>query len=68
MGRARDEIDGSVEGNPIDAVLRGALLARHTCTLVATSDGYFTKQELDEHRWFVAMTERVGWRAPRIAP
>jgi acarbose 7IV-phosphotransferase len=30
-----------------DAVLRGELLARHTCTLVATSDGFLTRGELD---------------------
>lgn len=31
-----------------DAVLRGELLARHTCTLVATSDGFLTRQQLDD--------------------
>ena len=31
-----------------DAVLRGQILARHTCTLVATSDGFLTRRELDE--------------------
>ncbi len=30
-----------------DAVVRGEVLARHTCTLVATSDGFLTEGELD---------------------
>jgi sugar/nucleoside kinase (ribokinase family) len=31
-----------------DAVQRGQLLARHTCTLVAGDDGFLTRSELDE--------------------
>lgn len=34
--------------SPADAVLRGQLLARHTCTLIATSDGFLTRRELDD--------------------
>jgi sugar/nucleoside kinase (ribokinase family) len=38
-----------LDGYPMpDAVLRGELLARHTCTLVATSDGFLTQRELDD--------------------
>jgi sugar/nucleoside kinase (ribokinase family) len=32
---------------PADAVLRGQILARHTCTLVATSEGFLGPRELD---------------------
>jgi sugar/nucleoside kinase (ribokinase family) len=31
-----------------DAVVRGELLARHTCTLAAPKDRFLTKHELDE--------------------
>jgi sugar/nucleoside kinase (ribokinase family) len=31
-----------------DAVQRGQLLARHTCTLVAGDDGFLTRRELDD--------------------
>ena len=36
-----------------DAVLRGQLLARHTCTLDASNDGFLTAPELD--RRFAAL-------------
>jgi sugar/nucleoside kinase (ribokinase family) len=32
---------------PADAVLRGQILARHTCTLVGTSEGFLGPHELD---------------------
>jgi len=32
---------------PADAVLRGQILARHTCTLVGTSEGFLGPRELD---------------------
>jgi len=48
-----------LDGYPVaDAVLRGQLLARHTCTLVATSDGFLTRRELDDR--FAAL--RAGGR------
>ncbi|HEX3759886.1 MAG TPA: carbohydrate kinase family protein [Kofleriaceae bacterium] len=38
-------LDGFAPG---DAVQRGQLLARHTCTLAAGDDGFLTRRELDE--------------------
>jgi acarbose 7IV-phosphotransferase len=38
-------LDGFALG---DAVQRGQLLARHTCTLIADDDGFLTRRELDD--------------------
>ena len=42
---ARARLDGFTLG---DAVQRGQLLARHTCTLIAGDDRFLTQRELDE--------------------
>lgn len=47
-----------LDGHGLDAaVVRGELLARHTCTLAGTSDGFLTGAELD--RRFEAYSERA---------
>lgn len=42
--------------SPSDAVLRGQILARHTCTLVAPKDRLMTRRELDDR--FAALCDR----------
>jgi sugar/nucleoside kinase (ribokinase family) len=50
-----------LDGYPLaDAVLRGELLARHTCTLLADSDRFLTRQELDDR--FEALRARPSSR------
>lgn len=39
------------EGRPLDeSALRGQILARHTCTLRATSDGLASRAQLEAYR------------------
>jgi sugar/nucleoside kinase (ribokinase family) len=51
-------------GRPLEeAVLRGELLARHTCTLVATTDGFLSQAELDQR--FAALQAAADPAPPR---